>query len=59
MSLVDAPLVEVTQTGRDFITGGAFGAEGGLASTVAIALAIVYVLRRERRSRADSPGAAP
>lgn len=59
LSLVDAPLIEVTHTGRDFITGGAFGAEGGLASTVAIALAIVYVLRRERRSRADSPGEAP
>ena len=59
MSLVDAPLIEVTQTGRDFITGGAFGAEGGLASTVAIALAIVYVARSARRGRADSPGETP
>lgn len=59
MSLVDAPLIQVTQTGRDFITGGAFGAEGGLASTVAIALAIVYVLRSARRRPVDDPGQAP
>ena len=58
ITLVDAPLIEVTETGRDFITGGAFGAEGGLASTAAIALAIVYVMRSARRGRADTLGEA-
>lgn len=53
MSLVDAPLIEVTQPGRNFVTGGAFGVEGGLASTVAIALAIVYVARSRGRKAAE------
>ena len=59
LSLVDAPLVQVTQPGHDLITGGAFGVEGGLASTVAIALAIVYVVRSSRRGAAGPGQPAP
>ena len=54
LSLVDAPLIEVTQPGRGLVTGGAFGVEGGLASTVVILLAIVYVVRRARRVPPES-----
>ncbi len=58
LALVDAPLIEVTRPGREFITGGAFGVEGGLASTAALAAAIVIVVRRARPD-GPPPGANP
>lgn len=45
LKVVDAPLMEVTETGAALVTGGAFGLEGGLAATVALALAIPVVAR--------------
>lgn len=45
LDLVDAPLVEVTGAGAALMTGGDFGLEGGLAATVALALAIPVVAR--------------
>ncbi len=49
LSLVDAPLIEVVQPGRAVITGGAFGVEGGLASTATLVAAIAWVVRSARR----------
>ena len=49
LSLVDAPLVQVAQPGRAIITGGAFGVEGGLASTATLVAAIAYVVWSARR----------
>ena len=46
MRLIDAPLIEVSSTGMAVITGGAAGLEGGVASTVGLALAILLVARR-------------
>ena len=57
MSLVDAPLVEVTSSGGDLWTGGAAGLEGGLGSTLAIALALAHVVRGKRRGRWRTPAA--
>lgn len=39
------PLYEPSLSGPDWITGGAFGPEGGLAATVAFGLALLAVLR--------------
>jgi len=43
--LVDAPLIEVSAAGVARWTGGDFGLEGGLAATIALALAIPVVAR--------------
>lgn len=45
LELVDAPLVEVSAPGAALVTGGDFGLEGGLAATLALALAIAVVAR--------------
>lgn len=45
LAFFDTPLYDVEETGPDWITGGAFGPEGGLAATAAFALAVVTVLR--------------
>lgn len=45
LKVVDAPLMEVTETGAVLVTGGDFGLEGGLAATAALALAIPVVAR--------------
>ena len=45
LELVDAPLVEVSDGGTAWLTGGDFGLEGGVAATVALALAILIVAR--------------
>lgn len=43
--LVDAPLVEVSAAGAALWTGGDFGLEGGLAATLALALAVTVAAR--------------
>lgn len=48
----DVPLYDVAETGPGWLTGGAFGPEGGLAGTVAALLGLALVLRMTR------PGAA-
>lgn len=45
LELVDAPLIEVSSMGTAWVTGGDFGLEGGLAASVALALAILIVAR--------------
>lgn len=45
LEIVDAPLVEVTTAGYPLVTGGDFGLEGGLAATVALFAAILFVTR--------------
>lgn len=55
--LVDAPLVEVTRSGSDLWTGGAAGLEGGLGSTLAIALALALLMRGHRSGRWSAPAA--
>lgn len=48
----DVPLYDVAATGPAWLTGGAFGPEGGLAGTAAVLLGFVLVWRTTR------PGAA-
>ena len=55
LTLVDAPLIEVTATGHSVLTGGEFGLEGGLGTTLAVCLAIAFVARGWR----VRPGTAP
>ncbi len=50
---LDTPLYRPDVTGPAWLTGGAFGPEGGLAVTVAVLLAIVIVARWRRL--AESP----
>ena len=51
MSLVDAPLIEVTRPGSELWMGGDAGLEGGLGSTLAIALGGAYVMWGHRAGR--------
>jgi hypothetical protein len=44
-------LVSIRTTGADFITGGAFGPEGGLASTAVLLLGISMIVIHTRRFR--------
>ncbi len=43
--LVNTPLYDGRELGPDWLTGGSFGPEGGLAATIAFLLALVVVLR--------------
>jgi membrane protease YdiL (CAAX protease family) len=49
-SLTRAPLLRATDRGPVWLTGGAYGLEGGLACTLALIIAIIY-LRRTRLLR--------
>jgi membrane protease YdiL (CAAX protease family) len=44
----DVPLYDVTAAGPAWITGGAFGPEGGLAGTLAAGVGLVLVIRMTR-----------
>lgn len=44
----DTPLYEATARGPDWVSGGAFGPEAGLAGSVAFAAALIAVLRMRR-----------
>lgn len=59
LSLVDAPLIEMTQPGSDLWTGGAAGLEGGLGATAAVALAIAWVSRGQWTGRREAHAAEP
>ncbi len=43
--VVNAPLVEPAQSGAPWMTGGAFGLEGGVAATMALALGTGVLLK--------------
>jgi membrane protease YdiL (CAAX protease family) len=50
------PVVEYTPGGHAWIDGGAFGPEGGIVATVALAVGIVYLLTR-KEAFSDQPSA--
>lgn len=47
----DAPAVDFVPGSRDWLTGGAFGPEGGAAATVALGGALVWLVGSLRRAR--------
>lgn len=57
MSLVDAPLIEATRPGSDLWMGGDAGLEGGLGSTLAIAMGGAYVMWGHHAGRWKAAGA--
>lgn len=48
LTIVDAPLVEVTEAGNTLLTGGEFGLEGGLAATAGLLAAVGFLAARQR-----------
>ena len=50
-----APLLKAINAGPDWLTGGAYGIEGGAACTVALLISIVVIWRAKLFSRADVP----
>jgi membrane protease YdiL (CAAX protease family) len=61
---VDAPLVEARTSGPAWLSGGAFGPEGSLLATAALAAAALWVWRTGRLGpspafRGDDPAALP
>jgi len=45
LKLVSYPLLQATDTGPDWLTGGSYGIEGGFACTVALTLFTVFIWR--------------
>lgn len=50
-----APLLNATNAGPDWLTGGAYGIEGGAACTVALLVSIVIIWQLKLFVRADVP----
>lgn len=50
-----APLLKATTAGPDWLTGGAYGIEGGAACTIALLISIVVIWRLKLFTRADVP----
>jgi hypothetical protein len=48
----DIPLIDYTMGGPGWLTGGAFGPEGGLLSTLTLTTAIVLAVRWVRKDPA-------
>lgn len=44
LRIVDTPMLDVAQGGREWITGGGFGIEGGLAATLSLCIGTVALL---------------
>ncbi len=53
--LAPAPLLRAMNLGPDWLTGGAYGIEGGAACTVALLVSIVVIWRAKLFARADVP----
>ena len=51
--LAPAPLLRATNAGPDWLTGGAYGIEGGVACTVALLISILVILRAKLFARED------
>ena len=56
LTIVDAPLVEVTASGNPLITGGDFGLEGGLAATAGLLAAVGFLAARARSGAGPGAG---
>jgi membrane protease YdiL (CAAX protease family) len=57
--LAPAPLLHAINAGPDWLTGGAYGIEGGAACTVALLISMLVVWRTKLISRADVPTRRP
>lgn len=44
-NITPAPLVRTVETGSDWLTGGAYGVEGGVSGTIALCLSIIFIWR--------------
>src|ERR1051326_4672721 len=53
--LAPAPLLKAMNAGPDWLTGGAYGLEGGAACTVALLISTVIIWRAKLFARADVP----
>ena len=53
--IAPAPLLHAMNAGPDWLTGGAYGIEGGAACTVALALSTIVVWRTKLVSTAEDP----
>lgn len=51
--ITPAPLLQATNSGPDWLTGGAYGIEGGAACTVALIVSIVVIWRTKLFARTD------
>jgi membrane protease YdiL (CAAX protease family) len=54
--IAPAPLLQVMNVGPDWLTGGAYGIEGGAACTVALLISSLIIWRAKLFSRADVTG---
>ncbi|MDX6403001.1 MAG: protease family protein [Blastocatellia bacterium] len=54
--IAPAPLLQVLNVGPDWLTGGAYGIEGGAACTVALLISTLIIWRAKLFSRADVTG---
>jgi uncharacterized protein len=53
--LAPAPLLHAINTGPDWVTGGAYGIEGGAACTFALLISILIIWRTKLLARGDVP----
>jgi len=53
--IAPAPLLQAMNAGPDWLTGGAYGIEGGAACTVALLISTLVIWRTKLFSRADVP----
>jgi hypothetical protein len=44
LEMIDTPLYEPIVTGAEWLSGGRFGPEGGIAGTVGFAVALLFIL---------------
>lgn len=54
LTAFDTPLYDAVETGADWWTGGGFGPEAGLAGSIALAAATVWLLRTRRLRESDA-----
>jgi hypothetical protein len=58
--IAPAPLLKAINAGPDWLTGGAYGIEGGAACTIALLISTVVIWRAKLFARADvTPGQKP